>query len=86
MIITTESLIINTDHLLWCRREKESKWILVFQGTGMSTTNITEEEAKALQAELTKANARPNATVKPPAEPVPPIRPPTRPRNVEKSS
>lgn len=80
MIIITETLVINTDHLLWFRKEKEERWVLVFKGTGISTTNITEAEALALKKELSRVQfVRPNATEPPPAIRPGPKKPPEKP-------
>lgn len=91
MIIVTETLVINTDHLLWLRREKEDRWIMVFKGTGVSTTNITEAEAQALGVQLRKVQmdefirnfpagtGTPNAIVAPPPVKPPPKKPPEKP-------
>lgn len=86
MIVITDSLIINTEHLLWMRRDKEDRWIVNMRGTGLSTTNITEAEAQAFKAEMARQMAprvlpggTPNATDSPPVK-RPPGRPPaTRP-------
>lgn len=80
MIIITDTLVVNTDHLLWFRKEKEERWVLVFKGTGVSTTNITDPEAQALKAELLRVQSiRPNATEPPPAVRPGPKKPPEKP-------